>query len=460
MGIHRLQIIARHIHGNEEMPLWVGLMDAGLDQVLRPANGCRCTSEKWRYICNCYPCLRWAGREEDFEWTSDVMAAQPAIPAQWRRALHATALKASERPERPERLPERLPRAPPPLEEDLVVEEAGGMRRTRLPGSSSPFGPVDLSELPRFAGIATFARLPQLHELRSMQVPCEGLLRVSSESSELLLRFNKRTQRVQATEELRVALGLEDSGPLEIEVNGRTSRVALWSLPNAWHRHSMDGVVVDLRLEKRYPKFDIALLGVPFDSGCSYRPGARFGSEAIRSNSRLTRPYLIEQQQRPLQERQVVDTGDVLATPFNISKAVEDIYEACKKRLEMSRRLLLFGGDHTLSYPTIKAVAEKFGRLVLIHFDSHLDTFPNLWGQDVWHGAPFRNCWEEGLLAKDGSTHIGIRASTYSAEDFHDSEKMGISTLTADDVHRNGVDACVDVVRRRWEASGGRINVL
>ena len=120
---------------------------------------------------------------------------------------------------------------------------------------------------------------------------------------------------------------------------------------------------------------------MPFDSGCSYRPGARFGPEAIRSNSRLTRPFLIAQQQRPLQERQVVDTGDVFATPFNIQQAIQQIYDGCKERLQISRRLLVFGGDHTLSYPSIKAVAEKFGPVVLVHFDSHLDTFPALWGQ-------------------------------------------------------------------------------
>ncbi|CAE7291927.1 gbh [Symbiodinium necroappetens] len=120
----------------------------------------------------------------------------------------------------------------------------------------------------------------------------------------------------------------------------------------------------------------------------------------------------------------------------------------------MARRLVVVGGDHTLSYPVIKAVAEKFGPVVLVHFDSHLDTFPPMYGQHVWHGAPFRNCWEEGLLAKDGSTHIGIRATTYSAEDFHDSENMGIATLTAEDVHERGVPACVEAVWNRWRRSG------
>ena len=215
-------------------------------------------------------------------------------------------------------------------------QEACDARGLRCPRDllTGRLGLLTSVSLPRFAGTATFARLPQLHELRSMQAPSEGLLKISSKS-ELLLRFGKtqREQRLQATEELCLPLSLEDCGPLEIEVNGATSLVALWSLPNAWHRHCVEGVTVDLRLEKRYPPFHIAVMGVPFDSGCSYRPGARFGPEAIRSNSRLIRPYLIEQQQRPLLERQVVDTGDVLATPFNISLAVQEIYEALQEEV-------------------------------------------------------------------------------------------------------------------------------
>jgi len=199
----------------------------------------------------------------------------------------------------------------------------------------------------------------------------------------------------------------------------------------------------------------MALVGVPFDSGCSFRPGARFGPESVRANSRLIRPYMIAAQQRPLLERQVADAGDVAVSPFGISTATGQIYEHCRRTLAEARRLLVVGGDHTLSYPAIKAVKEKFGPVVLIHFDSHLDTFPPMYGQDVWHGSPFRCCWDEGLLAKDGSTHVGIRATTYSPQDFDDSDAMGIATLTAEDVHERGVLECVEVVRRRYELSGG-----
>eukprot|EP00435_Cladocopium_sp_Y103_P042310 s3165_g11.t1 len=479
--MRRLDVVARHVHGQTEEPLWVHLMDAGHNPISKPRYGCRCSSDKWRYVCNCYPCLRWAGREDEFDWTPAVIQAQPqAIPPQWKHkaGTAGTAGRAGTlgqlNPLNPlvcassasKDLPD-LPRPSPERQQELVTEEVGGIVRMRLP--KGPYGPVAISGLPRFAGIATFARLPQLHEIQTIQASSEAVLLLRLENAGAAepnaeIRLGERTIRlceIQGEVSLPV---LREDGSLKVDMAGkRLPALALWTLPqNSWHRHvfvdqdNADNVLeLDLKLKKHFDKIDIALVGVPFDSGCSYRPGARFGPEAIRSNSRLTRPFLIAQQQRPLQDRQVVDTGDVFATPFNIQMAIQQIYEGCKERLQISRRLLVFGGDHTLSYPSIKAVAEKFGPVVLVHFDSHLDTFPALWGQDVWHGAPFRNCWEEGLLSKEGSTHIGIRATTYSAEDFHDSDAMGIATLTAEDVHESGVPACVDVVRRRWEKSGG-----
>jgi len=266
----------------------------------------------------------------------------------------------------------------------------------------------------------------------------------------------------------------EHDGSLELELSNETSSgdavclgricLGLWILPfGAWMRRKevlvgSEGVEVEFEVRLDLVQechVDIAVLGVPFDSGCSFRPGARFGPESIRVNSRLIRPYLIEMRQRPLLERQVVDAGDVAVTPFGIDMAMAQILDACRAKLKVARRLVLMGGDHTLSYPSIKAVSEKFGPVVLIHFDSHLDTFPPMYNQDVWHGSPFRKCWEEGLLAKDGSTHIGIRASTYSSQDLLDSDAMGIATLTAEDVHEKGVDACLDVVRKRCERAAG-----
>ena len=423
-GMRRLHAIARHIHGHTEDPLWVDLMDAGQDSVLKPRYGCRCSSDKWRYICNCYPCLRWAGREEDFDWTPAVISAQPeAIPPQWKHKSQSLKVVACAKD---------LPRPSPKSQDELVTVDAGGIPRMRRPEDKAPYGPVAISGLPRFGGIATFARLPQLQELRKLQGASKALLRIrpvgeTTAAARLCTPTKKRYKSngdkgvedckeedkiipfEVIDEELSLKVSSED-GNLQVEVHGMQTTLALWTLPDVWYRHTFefsesrdDGneishrLELDLLLEKYFEKFDIALVGVPFDSGCSYRPGARFGPEAIRSNSRLTRPYLIAQQQRPLQDRQVVDTGDLFATPFNIDQAIQQIYNGCKQRLELSQRLVVFGGDHTLSYPSIKAVAEKFGPVVLVHFDSHLDTFPPLWGQALSCHRFCSKIWENSV---------------------------------------------------------------
>lgn len=233
-------------------------------------------------------------------------------------------------------------------------------------------------------------------------------------------------------------------GPMHPQKHWRPGGIATYArLPQLRDVMSSDG-----------SKIDIAVLGVPFDSGCSFRPGARFGPEAIRTNSRLIRPYIIAQNMRPLLEKQVADAGDVAHTPFGIDEAMQQIYEGCRTALDKAKRLCVIGGDHTLSYPVIKAVKERYGKICMIHFDAHMDTFPPQFGQDVWHGSPFRKCWEEGLLTDDNSTHIGIRATTWSAQDIPDSDAMGITTLTAEDVHDRGVDACIEYVRSRATKDG------
>jgi len=194
---------------------------------------------------------------------------------------------------------------------------------------------------------------------------------------------------------------------------------------------------------------DVAIVGCPFDSGCSFRTGARFGPEAIRENSRLVRPYVMKTGSQPLLDQQVADAGDIHITPFNIPDAMRQIHEGLTKIQGKADTFVIIGGDHTVAYPAVKAAYEKWGPIALIHFDAHLDTFPPQFGQDIWHGSPFRQCWKENLFAKDASTHVGIRATTWSRNDVEESTDMGIQTIYTEDVHEKGVDACVDMVRQR-----------
>ncbi|OLP76436.1 putative agmatinase 3 [Symbiodinium microadriaticum] len=281
-NMRRVRTIAGHVHGNGEGPLWAALMDSGHDPLAKPRLGCRCSADKWQYVCNCYPCLLRAGREEDFEWTPGMIDAGPAsLPWQWRRAegsLSAGACSSD------------LPKDPPSKQEPLVTQEHAGVVRLRRDGQLAPLGPAAPSVHPRFAGIATFARLPQLHELRSFaaEVSSATLEVRSSASTASTVSLSGPWHAVgSSTLSLRVA---SEDGCVHIRSDGGQKTLGLWALPwGRWHRIG----ALDLRLT-RVPteQFDIAFLGVPFDSGCSFRPGARFGPEAIRSNSRLIRPYM------------------------------------------------------------------------------------------------------------------------------------------------------------------------
>src|SRR5215471_21473758 len=117
---------------------------------------------------------------------------------------------------------------------------------------------------------------------------------------------------------------------------------------------------------------DVVVAGVPFDSGTSYRPGARFGPGAVRQGSRLLRPWHAALEVSPVAGQQVADAGDIPCNPFNIAEAVAQIYAAAAGLLDGAGRLLAIGGDHTIAYPLLRVTRQRFGPPALVHFDAHL----------------------------------------------------------------------------------------
>jgi agmatinase len=191
------------------------------------------------------------------------------------------------------------------------------------------------------------------------------------------------------------------------------------------------------------PNWDIAVVGVPFDGGTTYRPGARFGPGAVRQGSRLLRPYHPELDTLPFELGQVVDAGDISCSPFDIEAAVTQIQGAANALLSGGGRLVAVGGDHTIALPLLRATAARHGPLALVHFDAHLDTWDTYFGQRFTHGTPFRRAWEEGLLLRDRSAHVGLRGPLYGSDDLHDDAAMGFLQITTADVARHGTDAMI-----------------
>ena len=196
-------------------------------------------------------------------------------------------------------------------------------------------------------------------------------------------------------------------------------------------------------------RWDVAVVGVPFDGGTSYRPGARFGPAAVRQGSRLLRPYNPALEALPFALAQVVDAGDIACTPFSAEEAVAQIEAGAGALLRDGGRLVAIGGDHTIALPLLRATAARYGPLALVHFDAHLDTWDTYFGQRFTHGTPFRRAWEEGLLLRDRSTHVGLRGPLYSDTDLSDDSSMGFAQITTDEVAARGVAEVVGRVLAR-----------
>jgi agmatinase len=194
---------------------------------------------------------------------------------------------------------------------------------------------------------------------------------------------------------------------------------------------------------------DVAVVGVPFDGGTTYRPGARFGPMAIRQASRLLRAYHPALDVAPFTAQQVADAGDVVANPFDIDEAIRQVDEGAGRALDEADHLLVLGGDHTLSLPLLRAVRRKFGPVALVHLDAHLDTWDTYFGAAYTHGTPFRRAWEEELLLQDRAIHVGIRGPLFSPQDLVDDERFGFDIVTAMDLESVGIEGAVERIRAR-----------
>jgi agmatinase len=194
---------------------------------------------------------------------------------------------------------------------------------------------------------------------------------------------------------------------------------------------------------------DVVIAGVPFDSGVSYRPGARFGPAAVRQGSRLLRPWHPALEVAPLTEQQVADAGDIACNPFDIKAAVDQIEAGAELLLRDADHLLAIGGDHTIALPLLRVARRKFGPVALVHFDAHLDTWDTYFGAPITHGTPFRRAAEEGLFDSDHSMHVGIRGPIYARQDLQDDAELGFRIVPAMDLERDGVDGVVARIRER-----------
>jgi agmatinase len=194
---------------------------------------------------------------------------------------------------------------------------------------------------------------------------------------------------------------------------------------------------------------DVAIVGVPFDTGVSYRPGARFGPNHVRESSRLLRPFNPAANVSPFATQQVVDAGDIAANPFDIEEAISSIHKSYDQLLERAKRVVTIGGDHTITLPILRSLKAKHGPISVVHFDAHLDTWDSYFGADYTHGTTFRRASEEGLLDPEGCMHIGIRGPLYAAKDLTDDKALGFQIFSSVEFQDVGVAAAIEKMKAR-----------
>src|SRR4029453_7284525 len=193
---------------------------------------------------------------------------------------------------------------------------------------------------------------------------------------------------------------------------------------------------------------DVALVGVPFDGGTSYRPGARLAPREIRAQSSLIRSYSYFQKVAPFDRLNVADVGDIDAPPVSIEKCYDAVEARIGAIADAGARPLVVGGDHSISLPVLRALARRRGPLALVQFDAHIDTWDEYFGGKYFHGTPFRRAIEEGIVDGNRFVQVGIRGPMYGEEDFEFHRENGIRMIDIDQVKNRGIAWVTEEIRR------------
>lgn len=195
---------------------------------------------------------------------------------------------------------------------------------------------------------------------------------------------------------------------------------------------------------------DVAVFGVPFDTGVSLRPGSRFGPAAIRDESIILKPYCPLTDVNIVENISVLDYGDVDTIPGYIDESFEMIEGKMAEICNSGVIPICMGGDHSISLPLLRGLTKALGEPVaLLHFDAHSDTIPGYFGKKYNHGTPFYWAIEEGLIKPENSIQVGIRGPLYSKDALDYPKDKGVQIITGPELHDMGVDEAVQAIRKR-----------
>jgi agmatinase len=193
---------------------------------------------------------------------------------------------------------------------------------------------------------------------------------------------------------------------------------------------------------------DAAVYGIPFDTATSYRTGARFGPEAIRSASALIRPYHAPLDVNVVEALSIVDYGDLPVSPGDTERTYAQIEAGLAPIVDAGVFPVALGGDHSITLAELRVVA-RGGPVALVQLDAHADTWEEYFGQKHFHGTTFKRAVEEGLIDPTASVQAGMRGSVYDASDLGTARELGFTVIESEDLRALGPNGYGELVRER-----------
>jgi guanidinobutyrase len=193
---------------------------------------------------------------------------------------------------------------------------------------------------------------------------------------------------------------------------------------------------------------DVAVLGIPMDIGTSWRSGTRFGPKQVRSESAMIRPYNIQTGAAPFDSLNVADIGDLAINTFSLKDSLQIIAESYEAILKQDVIPLGIGGDHSLTLPVLRAIADRHGPVALVHVDAHADVNDEMFGERETHGTVFRRAYEEGLIIPEKTYQVGLRGTGYTAEDFTEAAGWGFQQFLAHELWHRSLQTLGAEIRR------------
>ncbi len=199
-------------------------------------------------------------------------------------------------------------------------------------------------------------------------------------------------------------------------------------------RFSGPGTFMRLPQATNLDGLDVAVVGVPMDIGTSWRSGTRFGPKQIRAESAMIRPYNIQTGAAPFDSLNIADVGDLAINTFSLSDSLRIIQNSYRDILKSPVIPVGLGGDHSITLPILRAIAQKHGPVALVHVDAHADVNDEMFGERETHGTVFRRAYEEDLIDPNHVYQIGLRGTGYTAEDFTQAQEWGFQMWLAPDL--------------------------